>query len=248
MKVSVVIIAYNAAKTIAETLESIKAQTQPVHEVIVVNDGSTDNTKEIALSYSAKVVDREHGELGIGMIRNAGFAAATGDLFLPIDADDKFAPTFVEKTVPLMTEGVGVVCTDMQYFGIESHYIRSWSIFDKGPYDPETKGYPQAKHRDMTLEDECRYNNIPVASLIRRQAFEEVCGYHPLLWGFEDWSLWISILSKGWRVAVVHEPLFWYRRRHSSLADRDSRRRNDLNALMREVHGEVFKGYHDSVA
>ena len=245
MKISVVIIAYNAGKTIAETLESIKAQTRPVHEVVVVNDGSTDNTREIAASFSAKIVDREHGEMGIGVIRNDGFAAATGDFFLPIDADDKFAPTFVEKTAPLMTDGVGVVCTDMQYFGIQNNYIRSWRIFDRGPYDPITGGYPWAKERDMTFEDECRYNNIPVASLIRREAFEQVGGYHPLLWGFEDWSLWISILSKGWKVAAVHEPLFWYRRRHSSLADRDSCRRNELNALMREVHGDIFKGYHD---
>ncbi len=243
MKVSVIIIAYNAGKTIGETLESIKAQTYPVHEIIVVNDGSTDDTKEIALRYSAKVIDRQHGEMGIGVIRNEGFAVATGDLFLPIDADDKFDPTFVEKTVPLMTEGVGVVCTDMKYFGTESHYIRSWSIFDRGQY--KDGGYPDARHRDMTFEDECRYNNIPVASLIRREAFEEVEGYHPLLWGFEDWSLWISILSKGWKVAVVHEPLFWYRRRNSSLADRDSKRREELNALMKEVHGDIFKGYHD---
>jgi glycosyltransferase involved in cell wall biosynthesis len=245
-KVSVVIIAYNAAKTIAETLASVRAQTQPVHEIIVVNDGSTDDTVKIAESFSAKVVNREHGEMGIGVIRNEGFAVATGDIFLPIDSDDKFAPTFVEKTLPLMTDGVGVVCTDMQYFGTETHYIRSWSIFEKGPY--KDGGYPFAKHRDMTLEDECKYNNIPVASLIRREAFEQVGGYHPILWGFEDWSLWISILSEGWKVAVVHEPLFLYRRRGGSLSERDSRRRAELNALMREVHGEKFKGYHDSLA
>src|SRR5690348_3530250 len=112
-KISVVIIAYNAGKTIGETLESIRAQTRPVHEIIVVNDGSTDNTAEIAASFSAKVVNREHGEMGIGVIRNEGFAVATGNIFLPIDADDKFAPTFVEKTLPLMTDGVGVVCTDI---------------------------------------------------------------------------------------------------------------------------------------
>ena len=236
MKVSVVIIAYNAAQTIEETLLSIKAQTRPVDEIIVVNDGSTDNTEEIANRYADTVIDREHGEMGIGVIRNQGFSAAEGDLFLPIDADDKFDPTFVEKTLPLMTGDVRVVCTDMQYFGTEHHYIRSWCVSLGGG------GTEPTQYRDMTFKDECRVNNIPVASLIRREAFESVGGYHPLLWGFEDWSLWISILQKGWQVRCVHEPLFWYRRRRSSLADRDGRRRKELNALMREVHGEIFQG------
>jgi glycosyltransferase involved in cell wall biosynthesis len=238
MKVSVVIIAYNAAQTIEETLLSIKAQTRPVDEIIVVNDGSIDNTENIAHQYADIVLNREHGEMGIGVIRNQGFAEAHGDVFLPIDADDKFDPQFVEKTLPLMEtdDACGVVCTDMQYFGTEHHYVRSWCVSLGG-----ISGTELTRYRDMTFEDECRFNNIPVASLIRREAFESVGGYHPLLWGFEDWSLWISILQKGWQARCVHEPLFWYRRRRSSLADRDTRRKAELNALMHEIHGDIFK-------
>ena len=224
-RVSVVMIARNAESTIAETIESVLTQTKRAHEIIVVNDGSIDRTREIASCFPVKILDKVHDDRGIGVVRNVGFAAATGDLFLPLDSDDILAPTFLEKTVPLMVDEVGIVCTDMQYFGIENNYIKSWSILG----------------REMTFEDECHYNNIPVSSLIRRSAFEQVGGYHPELPGHEDWNLWISILAKGWKVGVIHEPLFFYRRRHNSLADSDTQRGKLLDAKMREIHGDVFR-------
>jgi len=57
--------------------------------------------------------------------------------------------------------------------------------------------------------------------------------------------LWISILSKGWKLSVIHEPLFLYRRRQASLSDRDGSCKKELIGIMKEIHGGVFARYHN---
>lgn len=237
-KTSVVIPAYNSEKTISETVLSVLSQTAPAHEIIIVNDGSTDNTKAIADQFAKsypeiQVINKQDPEhRGVGSVRNLGFRIATGKYFLPLDADDLIAPEFIEKTSAVMAVNLklGIVCTDLQYFGLKNDTIRSWSVNNE-PYT-----------RDMTFADECKSNNIPNTSLIRREAFEQVGGYNELLPGHEDWSLWISILQAKWQISCVHEPLMLYRVRQGGYAAWMDRNRAELDSLMQEIHGSDFNG------
>ena len=88
---SVVIPAFNAAATLAHAIESVRAQSWPAHEIIVVDDGSTDATAEIAAGFDGVRLIRQQNS-GVSVARNAGAAAASGDWLAFLDADDWYAP------------------------------------------------------------------------------------------------------------------------------------------------------------
>ena len=99
--ISVIVPAYNAARTLAATLASIAAQTRPPLEVIVVDDASTDGTVEIAVTFATRLpnlqVVRQAKNGGVSKARNAGLAASHGDLLAFLDADDLWHPTYLTK-------------------------------------------------------------------------------------------------------------------------------------------------------
>ena len=110
--VSVVVPAYNAEATIDQTLQSVRSQSYPHLEVIVVDDGSTDGTRGIVLSHAAQ--DRRirlvwEPNSGVAAARNHGIRVARGDLIAPVDADDLWSPEKVARQVDVFDrEGHGV--------------------------------------------------------------------------------------------------------------------------------------------
>jgi glycosyltransferase involved in cell wall biosynthesis len=219
LRVSIVIPLYNQQEFVAQTIQSALSQSYGNFEVIVVNDGSTDGSLAVAECYSPSIRLINQKNTGLNASRNAGARFSTGDLLLPLDADDWLSPTYLERTIPLMTEGVGVVSTDMDMFGTIN---QSQAI-----------GQP-------TLEIQKWANTMPYCSLIRRTAFDEAGGYsaRPDIWAYGDWNLWISILKRGWRVAPLAEPLFHYRVRPISM-------RSEVNhwehvRALRRNHPDLF--------
>ena len=93
---SVIIPAFNSAKTLARAIESVRVQSWPVHEIIVVDDGSTDATADIARRFGDKVRLIQQENSGVSVARNAGAAVATGDWLAFLDADDWYAPDRVK--------------------------------------------------------------------------------------------------------------------------------------------------------
>jgi len=89
---SVVIPAFNSAATLARAIESVQSQSWPAHEIIVVDDGSTDATAEVAHQFGGAVHLIKQKNSGVSVARNAGAAAATGDWLAFLDADDWYAP------------------------------------------------------------------------------------------------------------------------------------------------------------
>lgn len=87
-KVSVVIATFNNAQYIKQAIDSVLEQTYPVYEIIIVNDGSTDNTKEVLQEYGDKILYLETNRKGPACARNAGIKASTGDLVAFLDSDD----------------------------------------------------------------------------------------------------------------------------------------------------------------
>ena len=111
---SVVIPAFNAAATLARAIESVRAQTWPAHEIIVVDDGSTDATAELARRFDAVHLIRQPNS-GVSAARNAGAAAATGDWLAFLDADDWYAPDRIRLHAEWIAEDAALDCLTGDY-------------------------------------------------------------------------------------------------------------------------------------
>jgi glycosyltransferase involved in cell wall biosynthesis len=223
-KVSIVIPCYNHAQYLPQSIESALAQDYDNFEVIVVNDGSTDNSLAVATSYGERIKVVSQANQGLSPARNAGISAATAEFILPLDADDWVEPAYLKKTVPLMQERVGVVGTHTACFGLGDHVWRTFS---------------------PTMEQLKNDNSIPVCSLIRRSVLQEVGGYNPALSGYdkehigyEDWNLWIDIMKRGWKVVIISEALFHYREKQGSMSRRANRPK--LMAKIRSLHPDLW--------
>ena len=216
MRVSIIIPCYNMREYVGEAIESALAQAYPDFEVIVVNDGSTDgSTAEIAKFPRAEQIIQPNQ--GLAAARNKGIEYASGELILPLDADDKIEYNYLERTVPLMKPDVGVVSTDMVYFGTHQNRLRP---------------------THTSLSAITAHNGMPVCSLIRKKALLQAGGYKTIMsQGCEDWELWVSILKAGWNVATLNEPLFWYRRKPVSMVSKMDR--GKMIEVMKGLHPEL---------
>lgn len=218
MKVSIIIPVFNQAEYLDVCLSSALAQSYHDFEVIVVDDGSTDDSWKVASQYPVQVIRQTNQGQRFksgGPARNIGIRAAKGELLLPLDGDDWIEPTYLEKTIPLMKDRVGIVATNMHRFGAMEDVIPAQRV---------------------TLGQELMYNVLPVTSLLRKDAVNEVGGYWPF--GWEDWNLWLKLLKAGWLVDVVNEPLFHYRVKPGGLNTDQTNMREKLTARMREYHPE----------
>ncbi|MCD6705030.1 MAG: glycosyltransferase [Thiobacillus sp.] len=111
---SVVIPAFNSAATLARAIESVRAQNWPAHEIIVVDDGSTDATAEIAAGFDGVRLIRQKNS-GVSVARNAGAAAATGDWLAFLDADDWYAPDRIKLHAEWIAEDAALDCLTGDY-------------------------------------------------------------------------------------------------------------------------------------
>jgi glycosyltransferase involved in cell wall biosynthesis len=112
---SVIIPAFNAAATLARAIDSVLAQTWPAHEIIVVDDGSTDATADVAARYGDAVRLIRQTNRGVSVARNAGAAAATGDWLAFLDADDWYAPDRIKLHAEWIAEDATLDCLTGDY-------------------------------------------------------------------------------------------------------------------------------------
>lgn len=212
-KVTVVIPCYKQAHWLPDAIVSAIDQTVPC-EIIVVNDGSPDNTSKIARIYGAKVIDKENG--GLSSARNAGIKEVTTEWVLTLDADDKLHPQFIEKTLAKAEEtGCDIVGTWQQEFGDRNGMYR----FIDNP----------------TFEMFMQSNRINCCSLYRKKMWEGVGGYDEnMKSGYEDWFYWLKATKKGYKIRVVNEPLFFYRKHGRSMVDDATDKHKDIVAYMHE--------------
>ena len=111
---SVIIPAFNASATLARAIESVRAQSWPAHEIIVVDDGSTDATADVARRFNAvRLIKQANG--GVSVARNAGAAAATGDWLAFLDADDWYAADRIKLHAEWITEDATLDCLTGDY-------------------------------------------------------------------------------------------------------------------------------------
>jgi glycosyltransferase involved in cell wall biosynthesis len=198
--VSVVITAYNCEAYIGEAVESVLNQTVPAHEIIVVDDGSTDGTREILEHFATRirVISRSNG--GPSAARNAAVAAATGHWIGFLDGDDVWLPSKLEQQLAVGVDpSVALVYSDR------------FNIGNRGSF-PEVQSEIQRMYSGDVFEDLMLLGNHITNSsvLIRAAVFRELDGFDEQLPPAEDWDLWIRV-AETYRIGVCPEPLVRYR-------------------------------------
>ncbi len=201
--VSVIIPCYMQAEFLAEAMASLLQQTFADWEALIVDDGSPDDTTEVAQTIALANPSRRISILatrngGVARARNRAVAAARGRFILPLDADDQIAPTMLERCVDTLElhPEVAIVYTDLQRFGAADELIRT------ADFDPEVIPFA---------------NQLNYCALYRREVWEAVQGYNPnMARGYEDWDFWVGAVERGYRAMRIPEPLFRYRIRDGS--------------------------------
>jgi glycosyltransferase involved in cell wall biosynthesis len=222
MKISVVIPAYNAARFLPRCLESVFAQTLKPDEVIVVDDGSTDNTAALAEELGARVISQPNG--GLSAARNTGIRNASSEWIALLDADDLWAPTKLERQAARIQPDTVLV-----YTGIR--------IFDDNGIRSENPAIDAISAKKML-----RYRNpiTPSTVLARREALLQNGGFREDIRACEDWEMWVRLQQLG-NFESVGDPLTNYYVYPSSLSANPEKM---LHALDQIIDSMLLAGLH----
>lgn len=223
--ISIIIPAFQQAEYLESAIESAYNQTMSPLEIIVINDGSTDATQEIAERYMFKQFPAIESPVrvinqvnkGLPSARNTGIMAATGDYVLPLDADDILKENAIEKiTAAILQTDADIIAPSFETFGKSNE-----TVILQAP----------------TIEDFKTANRIGYFSAVRRAALIEVGGYSPRMrFGFEDYHLWVNLLTRGKSLCIIQDPLVMYRVKDKSMI-------TDANAHSDELMAQIRKDF-----
>lgn len=198
-RVSIVLPTYNRLDLLQQALASIRAQTYPDYEIIVVDDGSTDGTRAWMEAHpNDALVYLRQANAGVSTARNAGIQAARGELLAFLDDDDLWLPTKLERQVPLFDNpDVGFVFCGNAYCDASGRI--------------EMLRMPGPEYRGHAVPAMLRRNMMPTPSVMvrRRLALEAGVMYEDLAFG-EDWNYWLRIAARC-KVDFVPEILVHFR-------------------------------------
>lgn len=210
---SVVIPAYNVSPYVTEAIASALGQTLRNLEVVVVDDGSTDQTPDILRELQRRRADNRlrvvtQTNAGLAAARNAGILNSIGEFIGFLDADDIWMPEKAELQVRAMLHDpeIGISFSHSAYITEEGH--RTGTVLS-------------AENPEPSLHSMIRRNHVGNGStpVVRRDCFDIAGLFRPELRSCEDYEMWCRILwQTPYRAALVNEPLTLYRLRHSSLS------------------------------
>ena len=204
MKFSVIIPLYNKAPYVEKALESVCRQTYSDYELIVINDGSTDDSCMIAEKYlqgmdgiNYRLITQENA--GVSTARNNGVAASKGEYVAFLDADDWWEPTFLEKMAQLIEDypEAGLYASNYMYYKPGKTHVAVSNI-ETGYFN-----YPKSYYEGGAM---------PIwtgATMIPRRVMDEMGGFPLGIKLGEDFLLWAKIAMQ-YKVAFLNEPLAWY--------------------------------------
>ncbi len=230
---SVVIPCFNHGEFILEAIASVENCLDPVYEIIIINDGSTEPLTEKVLDYlKAKnygILDQKNQ--GLAQARNAGIEIAKGRYILTLDSDNKIRADYITKSIAILDENpaIGVVYGNAEFFG-------------------DKTGISQVP--DFDLNRIAIGNYIDACAVFRKVVWKDCGGYDskiPEKFGYEDWDFWLSTVEQGWQFYHIDEVLFDYRVRAHSMVSRcnipENRRR-----LMQYICTKHLGIYHTNFA
>ncbi len=200
--VSIIIPTYNYGRYLRQAIESAISQSYRLIEVIVVDDGSTDDTASICKSYPIRYYFQSNQ--GVSAAMNAGIKLSRGKFYITMGADDILEKDYVEKTLYIMlTNGkIGFVYTGARLFGEINAVILPIKLY----------------HRLSILVG--GWVGVIGAALVRKAAFESVGGFDVTFPAYEDLDFLIRVSLKGWKSRAIYEPLYLYRRHSSDIPHR----------------------------
>ena len=222
MKISVCIPCYNQAQYLAECIESVLAQTHKPHEIIVVNDGSQDETRYVAQQYPITYIETTNR--GLASARNTGIMNATGEYMYFLDSDDMMTENCLQRVADTIAENpdADIISPSFKCFG---------------KYNDQVILMQNPKLDDFKFINGVPQNRIGYFSAIKRGALLEVGGYSPrMVWGWEDLALTISLLSRGKKIVTIPEVLILYRTKEHSMI-------HEANAHATELTAQIFKDF-----
>lgn len=182
--VAVIIPCYKYAHYLKECIESVRRQSYPVDEIVVVSDGSPDNTVEVCKELGVTCFEKPNG--GLSSARNFGIEQTTSEYIMCLDADDKLVPAAIEEHIKLIDdEKVIAQCALMEF---EERYAIM---------------LPTVPSNGRRLQRTMQANTIFCNALFPRQAWVDVGGYdesETMRLGYEDWEFWIRCLAAGYHI------------------------------------------------
>lgn len=234
--VSIIVPCFNQAHYLDESLVSVLNQSYTNWECIIVNDGSPDNTEEIANKWCKKdkrfkYLKKRNG--GLSSARNAGIKISKGEFILPLDADDIIDKNYLIQLVPVLNEDDSLAiasCYSKFFVGTKENIV----------YESRPMG--------STIKNILFENSLIATSLFKKSYWKEVGGYdEQMKQGFEDWEFWVAITKLGYKYKIVEEFLFYYRRtKESMLSDTLKNHRIWNLEYVINKHKDFYYGNYDN--
>jgi glycosyltransferase involved in cell wall biosynthesis len=205
-EVSIIIPTYNSAQYVVEAVESVLAQTWQDFEILVIDDGSTDETARVMHRYEAPVRYIRQANGGVAVARNRGIAESRGRYVAFLDADDTWLPHKLERQMETLRQ--------------QPHYRACYSAFTVVDVDLNPLGISRRQRRELTLEDLLTRGNIigSICTVVcERALFDLVGGFDPALSQCADWDMWVRLAAQT-EFLYVDEPLVTYRQHGSNMS------------------------------
>ena len=195
--ISIIVPCYNQGIYLKETIQSALASSYRPLEILIINDGSTDNSLELAQELEVqhpevRVLDQANA--GVTKARNAGIAAAQGEYLLPLDGDDLISPTYIEQGLAILATRPEVKVVYCQAEKFSASGRKPWKL------------------KPFSLQQLAKDNMIFVSALFRKADALAVGGFsEDMKLGREDWEFWIKLLKNGGEVVQLPLVGFFYR-------------------------------------
>jgi len=193
-KVSVIIPTFNRQEYIQRAIKSVLAQTYKDFEIIVVNDGSTDNTVEILKLYLPKIKLINIENSGVSFARNLGVKNSNGDLIAFLDSDDEWLPQKLEKQMKFHENNLSIPLIHG-----EELWVRNGKRVNPKNKHKKSGGFIIEKCLPMCVIS-------PSATIINRDIYNEFCGFREDYPACEDYDLWLKVCSK-YEIGFIEEPI-----------------------------------------
>jgi glycosyltransferase involved in cell wall biosynthesis len=220
--VTVIITAYNYGHLLPEAVQSALNQTHKPVEVIVIDDGSTDNTPTVAAAFGERIRYIHQENQGLPKARNAGLHAASHDWVVFLDADDDLCPWMIEealKTAREQSEMPAVV------FGGDAELIPGESNESR----PRTESPRRISVVDVRIP--LMRNSLAPTALVQKKILLDLGGFDPLMGGADDRDMWIRISARH-RVIRSNVLFYRYRLHATSMSHNPDRHRRDTRAVL----------------